>query len=79
MRGAATLLQKLTTASAIIFMLTSLSLGIVGRQESTVLDDVEPAPVSQAAPDTGEAQAPATGQGSGQGQDPGQDDAGTGL
>ena len=35
MRGAATLLQKLTTAAAVIFMLTSLALGIVGRSSSS--------------------------------------------
>ena len=47
MRGAATLLQKLTTVSAVLFMLTSLSLGIVGRSESSVIDDIEsPPPVS---------------------------------
>jgi preprotein translocase subunit SecG len=47
MRGAATLLQKLTTVSAVLFMLTSLSLGIVGRSESSVIDDIEsPSPVS---------------------------------
>ncbi len=47
MRGAATLLQKLTTVSAIVFMLTSLSLGIAGRTESSVIDDFEE-PVSSA-------------------------------
>ena len=56
MRGAATLLQKLTTASAIIFMLTSLSLGIVGRGETSVIDDV--APVTAPAPDAGQGQDP---------------------
>ena len=45
MRGAATLLQKLTTASAILFMLTSLALGIAGRSDSSVIDDLE-APIS---------------------------------
>jgi len=60
MRGAATLLQKLTTASAILFMLTSLALGIAGRSDSSVIDDLE-APVSAptqqeqpSAPETGE-------------------------
>ncbi|MFQ5743094.1 MAG: preprotein translocase subunit SecG [Acidobacteriota bacterium] len=47
MRGAATLLQKLTTTSAVIFMLTSLSLGIVGRHQSSVIEGLEQeAPVS---------------------------------
>jgi preprotein translocase subunit SecG len=58
MRGAATLLQKLTTWSAIVFMLTSLSLGIVGRSDTSVIDDAGapavglPAPSTQAAPPT---------------------------
>jgi len=56
MRGAATLLQKLTTAAAIVFMLTSLSLGIVGRGETSVIDDV--VPVSAPAPDAGQGQDP---------------------
>jgi preprotein translocase subunit SecG len=48
MRGAATLLQKLTTAAAVIFMLTSLALGIVGRSaRSSVIEGLdETAPVS---------------------------------
>jgi preprotein translocase subunit SecG len=77
MRGAATLLQKLTTVSAIVFMLTSLALGIAGRTESSVIDDLE-APVSTPA----QQEAPAAdGQGAGgqggagQGTD-GQQDAG---
>jgi len=72
MRGAATLLQKLTTASAVLFMLTSLTLGIAGRSETSVIDDVPP--VSAPAPDAGQGQDPGTtqqdgqapGQGSGQ-------------
>ena len=70
MRGAATILQKLTTAAAILFMLTSLTLGIAGRNESSVIDDLE-TPVS--APASGSEQAPAGGD-SGQqdsGQEPG--------
>ena len=69
MRGAATLLTKLTTAAAIIFMLTSLTLGIVGRQETTVLDDFEPAPVTVPAPDADDAQAPASSRPSGPARD----------
>ena len=69
MRGAATLLQKLTTASAILFMLTSLALGIVGRTESSVIDDVQ-APVSAPA---GQQEPAAAGEtGSGEQQEPGQ-------
>ena len=60
MRSAATLLQKATTASAIIFMLTSLSLGIVGRRERSVLDSVDTPPVSAPAPEA--AQPPAAGE-----------------
>ncbi len=75
MRGAATILQKLTTTAAVLFMLTSLSLGIVGRTETSVIDDLE-TPVS--APAQGSEQAPAGGDGgSGNQQDsgpgPGQD------
>jgi preprotein translocase subunit SecG len=48
-RGNATLLSKVTTASAIIFMLTSLGLWIVsGRQSSSVVGG-EKAPVPAAA------------------------------
>ncbi|MGD8329417.1 MAG: preprotein translocase subunit SecG [Acidobacteriota bacterium] len=67
MRGAATLLQKLTTWSAIVFMLTSLSLGIVGRSDRSVIDDVSapagglPAPSTQAAPPTTLPATPSTG------------------
>jgi preprotein translocase subunit SecG len=80
MRGAATLLQKLTTVSAIVFMLTSLSLGIVGRTASSVIDDVDvpvtsaPAPQAEPAPTGAET-------GSGGQQDPAQgsgQDAGQG-
>ncbi len=83
MRGAATLLQKLTTVSAIVFMLTSLSLGIVGRTESSVIDDFDvpvssaPAPQAEPAPAVGETgaggqQDSAEGSGQGSGQDAGQ-------
>lgn len=51
MRGAATLLQKLTTVAAVIFMLTSLFLGIVGRSESSLLEGLdEPAATQPAEP-----------------------------
>jgi len=61
MRSAATILQKLTTGSAVVFMLTSLSLGIVGRSETSVIDDLDvidvpgvtaPAPEAEAPPVT---------------------------
>jgi preprotein translocase subunit SecG len=60
MRGAATILQRLTTTAAILFMLTSLTLGIVGRTETSVIDDLE-TPVS--APAQGSEQASASGDG----------------
>jgi preprotein translocase subunit SecG len=43
-RGAATLLSKATTASAVIFMITSLSLSLLtaqGTDSGTVLDQIE--------------------------------------
>jgi len=61
-RGSATLLSKATTGSAIIFMITSLSLSILaGRASSsakTVLDSSSPA-ATKSAP--GKAPAPAKG------------------
>src|SRR5258705_10840286 len=52
-RGSATLLSKATTASAILFMLTSLSLSIMATRRSgtsgTILDK-HPAPVSTTKP-----------------------------
>ena len=69
MRGAATILQKLTTTAAILFMLTSLSLGIVRRTESSVIDDLE---IPITAPAQGPEQAPGSGDGgSGDPQDSG--------
>jgi preprotein translocase subunit SecG len=52
-RGAANLLTRLTTVSAIAFMVIALTLSIIyrgGGEEGTVLDEVEPAPSSEAAP-----------------------------
>ena len=55
MRGAATLLQKLTTAAAVVFMLTSLGLGLTDRTESSVLEGLEQeVPPPQPTPDAGE-------------------------
>ena len=68
-RGAATLLSKATTASAVLFMITSLSLSILTAQRSdsgTVLDQVDqPASTTTTAPavpgePAGEEPAPAT-------------------
>jgi preprotein translocase subunit SecG len=75
MRGAATLLQKLTTVSAVVFMLTSLSLGIVGRSESSVIDDIESPPPVSAPAEAGQSQG---GGEAGRGpQQPGGGDAGS--
>lgn len=49
MRGATTLLHKLTTGAAVLFMLTSLALGLVGRQSTSVIEGVESAPAEQPA------------------------------
>ena len=57
MRGAATLLQKLTTAAAVIFMLTSLGLGIVGRSSSSsVIEGLEVTTPVEAPADPGQQQ-----------------------
>src|SRR5213593_1062406 len=52
-RGSATLLSKATTISAVLFMVTSLTLSILGTRSagagSTVLDQ-NPAPVTKQAP-----------------------------
>ncbi len=60
-RGPTTFLSKLTVGAAIVFMLTSLSLGIVSREHSVATSaiPVQPPPAPQAAPtppqDTGPA------------------------
>jgi len=60
-RGSATLLSKATTASAIVFMLTSLSLSIMATRDTggggTVLENVQ-APVTQPQPQTQPGEAP---------------------
>ena len=70
MRSAATVLQKMTTVAAVLFMLTSLSLGIVGRSDRSVIDDL-PLEVPVGAPqapggDSGSGSLPDGAQGSGQ-------------
>ena len=53
MRGAATVLQKLTTAAAVLFMITSLALGLVGRSDTSILEGLEQPPAAtQPAPAT---------------------------
>ncbi|MCZ6601329.1 MAG: preprotein translocase subunit SecG [Acidobacteria bacterium] len=53
-RGAATVLSKLTTTAAVLFMLTSFSLAIISsRDTASVLDetDAAPIPVTTTTPD----------------------------
>ncbi len=47
-RGAATFLNKITTAVAIVFMLTSLSLAVIKTKSDSVIKDVTPAPQQEA-------------------------------
>ena len=60
-RGAATVLSKMTTAAAVLFMLTSIALSVVSsrsaeRTTGTVLDDVDtPAAIEEPATDDGAA------------------------
>ena len=50
-RGAATVLTKATSIAAILFMITSLSLAILGsRRSGSVLEQAPPAPASPSAP-----------------------------
>ena len=72
-RGAATILTKLTTTSAVLFMVTSLSLAIVAtRRAPSIMDSVEqaepaateadPSMLPPAAPETAESSPAATGE-----------------
>jgi preprotein translocase subunit SecG len=59
-RGAATVLTKATTISAVLFMITSLSLAILGTRRSGSVFEQTPAPVSApAAPGAGAGSEPA--------------------
>ncbi len=61
-RGAATVLSKVTTISAVLFMITSLSLSILsskGTSGGTALDSVEPAEQSAPAKPGNPAETPA--------------------
>jgi len=51
-RGTATLLSKLTTASAVIFMVTSLLLAILSTKQTTIIPDVPAASAPAGAPPT---------------------------
>ena len=52
MRGATTLLHKATTGAAVVFMITSLALGMFGRGSSSLLEglDEPTAPAGETAP-----------------------------
>lgn len=41
MRGATTMLHKATTVAAVLFMVTSLGLGLVGRSESSLIEGLD--------------------------------------
>src|SRR5512145_327316 len=63
-RGAASFLAKLTTAAAILFMVTSLGLAVTSSKRSSVMESVKPpqqqtAPAVPLAPPTNSAPAPA--------------------
>jgi len=60
-RGTATLLSKITAGSAILFMVTSLSLGYLRpvARTDTVLPDAPAAGTSEPVPDTGQTEPPA--------------------
>lgn len=59
-RGAATLLHKVTTGAAILFMLTSLSLAMYkGEQRASVIREEPAAPASTPSPAAPPAAAPA--------------------
>ncbi|MBF0558204.1 MAG: preprotein translocase subunit SecG [Nitrospirae bacterium] len=49
-RGASTFLNKLTTAAAVVFMLTSLTLSMVANRHASVIKEVAPAPQGKAIP-----------------------------
>ncbi len=60
MRGATTLLQKATTTAAVIFMMTSLALGMTGRSQSSLIEGLEsPSPAAQVETTVPDANAPA--------------------
>ena len=62
-RGAATFLSKVTSALAILFMLTSLTLTILASQRgSSSVIGTEPSPPAQSAPAQSPTPAPAPGQ-----------------
>ncbi len=67
-RGAATFLSKLTTAAAILFMITSLSLAIFSVKRTSIMSSV-PAKESQAATPSGPLQEKPLAPGQGEARD----------
>ena len=65
MRGATTLLQKATTLAAVVFMITSLTLGIMGRRTSSLIEGIDgtgaPAPIEAPLGDEAQGTAPLDG------------------
>jgi len=62
-RGTVTLLSKLTTASAVIFMVTSLLLAVWSMRQTTVIPDIPAAAAPTGAPPTSEQPTGGSGQG----------------
>jgi len=62
-RGTATLLSKLTTASAVIFMITSLVLAIMSAKQATIIPDVPAAAAPVGAPPTADQPTGGSGEG----------------
>ncbi|HJO04418.1 MAG TPA: preprotein translocase subunit SecG [Acidobacteriota bacterium] len=60
MRGATTLLQKATTTAAVIFMVTSLALGMTGRRSVSLIEGLDDSAVTAPASvdPAGETEAP---------------------
>ncbi|MGH9856359.1 MAG: preprotein translocase subunit SecG [Acidobacteriota bacterium] len=49
-RGAATVLTRVTTIAAALFMVTSLALSVVKSSERSLMENAPPAPAKQEAP-----------------------------
>ncbi len=67
MRGATTLLQKATTTAAVVFMLTSLVLGMTGRRSVSLIEGLDDpaatAPVQPSGDSAGQTEAATEGTG----------------
>lgn len=53
MRGATTLLQKATTTAAVVFMITSLALGMTGRRSVSLIEGLDDPAATAPAPPAG--------------------------